>query len=634
MSILSMPRLQYLDADGVPYPSAKASFYLAGTNTPAIVYTDDLLTTPHPVAITQDGSGYFPPIYVNPDDGDLKLILTDEFGANSRTIDPVTADRYTPTVDELAVILNPRSPAELAAGVIPANYAYEFDYIERHGADTASTNNIAAVNKAISVATVPASNVHRHQMRSGDGTFIVDTPPTNPYGVDLERSGAIMERFNAWSGTWFRQLNSYANHRAGPRGVGKEYLYHLYNKLIANPGTGIFMEIFGDSTVAGGFGESSSLLVQNSFFDLAVNCGLPEALYITNHAAGGTSWTDFDPTAVLASGTMDVLLIKYGVNDGGKEYATRLELMTTTMRTKLAQIRAHANGSLDKLSIVLVGPTSTYDIPSRRDTYWYEQVRHPYVQAARDFQCLYIDAYAMLQDARYAAGLDMDAPYADDRSVHPLNERLMWLWPAVFREIFGWEETRVIAKNKDINLSGQMTFGAAGTAILPSAFPFGRSWYKANTSDGWPLEGAVLTQKQADGVAFQTFVVANAGGATKIGRRIALVGGNSWSILEGIPQALTYQNGWNTLATYNALTATLSSGVVTVEGTIAGGTTTIATAIATLPVGMRPTSTAGPFVCATNAGTCKVQVSNAGVITFVSAGDATYTAVSLRFAAA
>ncbi len=157
MSILSTPRLQYLDASGVPYPSAKASFFASGTSTPVVVYTDALLTTPHPLTITQDGSGYFPPIYINPADGDLKLVVTDQFGGNSRTTDPVTPELYEPTAYELATILNPQSPAEEAAGVVPSNYVVDttdYSKLERYFSGTIANGAdiTTAIKQALSIA--------------------------------------------------------------------------------------------------------------------------------------------------------------------------------------------------------------------------------------------------------------------------------------------------------------------------------------------------------------------------------------------------------------------------------------------------------------------------------------------------
>ena len=529
-----------------------------------------------------------------------------------------------------------RTEAEIEIGVTPDDDIYEPEYIERQGASTDAADNLIAINKAISAATVPSLNIHRHTIRSRDGTFIVSTPPTNPYGIELAGDGAILEEFTAYGGTRYRQLNTYADNLAGPHVIGREYRYHVYNKLIANAGTGINIEVYGDSTVAGSNGESSQLLIQTLFPNLGFRAGLPEQLAVSNNAVGGTSWTDFDPSTELAAGTMDVLIVKYGINDGAKTYATRLATMVTAMRDALATIRAHANGSLEDLTVVLVGPTSTYDAPNQRDTYWYEQLRGAYVRAARDYQCVYIDAYAMLQDARYSAGLDMDAPFADDRTVHPLNERLLWLWPAVFDAIFGYEETRFFAKNNVINLSGNMTSGNATAANTPSDFAFGVSFYRATTGNGFPIDGVLRVDRQMDGATMQTLFPFADANRTQIPKRLAYVSGNSWTKWTGIANAMTLQNSWVAFgSSFDEPQYILGEdGIVTCTGAIKSGTVTAGTTIATLPAGYRPPAIQGPIVVATNAGTCQIKIDTDGNIQFQTDGDTTYTSMHFSFRAA
>lgn len=78
MSGLLMPlfRMVALDANGAVAPGAKLASYLAGTTTPAPLYTDLALTTPHENPVVADGNGVFPAMY-----GDravaYKLLLTD-----------------------------------------------------------------------------------------------------------------------------------------------------------------------------------------------------------------------------------------------------------------------------------------------------------------------------------------------------------------------------------------------------------------------------------------------------------------------------------------------------------------------------------------------------------------------------
>lgn len=641
MALVSLPRQLVVDASGNPRSGARAYFYQSGTTTPITVYTTAAYAVPLTQPVEATASGLFPAVYVNPATATTYKIVvktssdTEIYSEDNIPVSILSASEVGALSSDSPVLssLN-RTAAEVAVGVTPVDYAYDAEYIERHGASTSSTDNLVAVDRAIEVATNPSINVQRRFMRSMEGSFVISAPPTNPYGIDLAGAGAIMEQFSAYDGTYYRQVNSYANNLSGPHVIGKEYLYHIWNKLIAGGNNTLNTFVYGDSTVAGGNGESSTLLIQNLFPNMGYWHGLPLPIAVTNRAVGGTSMTDMSLGTDLSGGTADLFIIKYGINDGSKTYATRLATYVTALRSMLATIRAHANGTLEELSIVLVGPTSTYDAVNQRDTYWYEQLRGPLVQAARDYQCMYIDAYAMLQDARYSAGLDMDAPYSDDRTVHPLNERLLWLWPAVFRAIFGSEESRFLATNKFINISGNFAAGAPLPTVVPSSYGYGLSIYRAKSTDSWPIDGATVTFRSQDGIVLQMLFPFDSANRTQIGRRLGYISGDTWTVWDGIAQALTYENSWDTLASWDALKATLSGGVVTVEGTIASGTTTAGTTIATLPAGMRPTANAGPFVCATNAGTCKVQVTSGGAIQFNTTGDATFTALAFSFTAA
>lgn len=61
-----LSRLQVVGPTGAPYAGAKRLFYLAGTATPATVYQDFDLATPHPATIVADSAGRFPAVYLDP----------------------------------------------------------------------------------------------------------------------------------------------------------------------------------------------------------------------------------------------------------------------------------------------------------------------------------------------------------------------------------------------------------------------------------------------------------------------------------------------------------------------------------------------------------------------------------------
>lgn len=77
---------------GVPLSGAKLYFYLSGTLTPATVYQDADLNTAWAFPATTDSAGRIV-VYLDPDIGDLKLVMTD---ADDVPVGP-TVDPIAPT---------------------------------------------------------------------------------------------------------------------------------------------------------------------------------------------------------------------------------------------------------------------------------------------------------------------------------------------------------------------------------------------------------------------------------------------------------------------------------------------------------------------------------------------------------
>lgn len=64
--LFSDPRARPLDANGDIMPGCYMQFYRTGTVTPADVFTDAALTTPHTNPVVADSAGRFPVIYLDP----------------------------------------------------------------------------------------------------------------------------------------------------------------------------------------------------------------------------------------------------------------------------------------------------------------------------------------------------------------------------------------------------------------------------------------------------------------------------------------------------------------------------------------------------------------------------------------
>lgn len=76
--------------NGRPSPGAQARFYRSGTTTPVTVYTSNDLSVAHPVPLTADAQGVFPPIWVSGASA-IKVAVTDAAGAalQGYPVDPV-----------------------------------------------------------------------------------------------------------------------------------------------------------------------------------------------------------------------------------------------------------------------------------------------------------------------------------------------------------------------------------------------------------------------------------------------------------------------------------------------------------------------------------------------------------------
>jgi len=70
----------------------KLYFYLTNTTTDVTVYQDGALTTPHTQPVVADSSGRFAPIYIDPTDGDLKVVQDTSADVERYTVDPYPVD--------------------------------------------------------------------------------------------------------------------------------------------------------------------------------------------------------------------------------------------------------------------------------------------------------------------------------------------------------------------------------------------------------------------------------------------------------------------------------------------------------------------------------------------------------------
>jgi hypothetical protein len=146
-----------LDADGKPISGARLSVFLSGTTTPAAVYQDAALTTPHASPVICDSAGRAPDIYFA-GDALLKVNIRDADDVEIRTIDPfnsaLSAGDLTfeqlgtgavlrtveSKLEERVTVLD-RVPVAMASAIVAKNSTVNVQAYAQQAVDTAGDNS-------------------------------------------------------------------------------------------------------------------------------------------------------------------------------------------------------------------------------------------------------------------------------------------------------------------------------------------------------------------------------------------------------------------------------------------------------------------------------------------------------------
>jgi hypothetical protein len=149
---------------GLPLPGGKLFSYIAGTSTPQATYTDSTQSTPNanPVILNANGQAA---VWLDPTKT-YKFILQDAFGNQIYSTDQVQGSLTAAVLTQqfLGAILNPQTPAELAASVTPLNYDYLPGVIERY---------LLGVNIPYSTSMTAAFQAAVNQARVGGGADVI-----------------------------------------------------------------------------------------------------------------------------------------------------------------------------------------------------------------------------------------------------------------------------------------------------------------------------------------------------------------------------------------------------------------------------------------------------------------------------
>lgn len=268
---------------------------------------------------------------------------------------------------------------------------------------------------------------------------------------------------------------------------GQEYLSWFHSRIMAGATPRVIFS--GDSTTHG-----SGIIAdpQRSRLDQAfktIGLASLDAIECINAGHPGAEvshWTT-NYLAIDLAQQPDLYVLRWGLNPNA---AGSFEV---DLRAGLQALRNAY--SLERLSVVLMTPNAANDSPNHRDRAHLDAINPAIRRAARDFKCVFIDIARLFPDAP-ADPVMMDDPFGDGRRVHP-------------RDVFNQAIASALA---DVVLPrGVTTFGAARFQNLaaaelrhdanatPVSFPEGITMERAYASLGWPLDGAIVTERQADG---------------------------------------------------------------------------------------------------------------------------------------
>ncbi len=397
------------------------------------------------------------------------------------------------------------------------------------------------------------------------------SPLTNPYGVPVQEGKLLIPSLVAGFDT---QLNTYADDANGLM-IGRENLATFWKHVTAGTLQNIY--IYGDSTVetSGAFPVKPHELFQQALYA----CGVNNAK-VFNRGLSGTSWSDLSPTPGDIGASTKLIVIKYGINDATK--ANALATIAADARTKLVAIRATVNGDFGNLSILLMGPSSTYRPSQGQDAKWYEDLRNLYVQLCKEFNCAYFDTYAYLQDTSKAPGfwLDLTAP---NEGLHPDPVAVYWIWREGIKTfVLGDGQWNISKANQLWNINNYTR--VASSAVTPEGYNYGVIVESALTANGFPFNGILTTIRHSDGVAVQRLHTQDVVPRTTERRG----GGAVWTQWSGVPTPIVGLNSWaNKGGGYATAGFQVGAdGFIDLYGVLAGGAA--ASTAFNLPVAARP----------------------------------------------
>jgi hypothetical protein len=230
----------------------------------------------------------------------------------------------------------------------------------------------------------------------------------------------------------------------------------------------------------------------------------------------------------------------------------------------------------------------------RRTEAYFDQIRAGIAQAARDYQCAFLDTFSHFQNAHDGVGywMDSDSSSGTARGIHPTDILYEHLSSAMADVIFplGWEPGRVNGVYNYSSADSQWNT-SSGTGINTYNAGITQRRMISSGTNAAPADGVVWTFKTPEGGMLQ-LNTGLPGTTASSGVSARVTFGSTASQWYGGKNdgASILSGGWsNYNASFMGLTYTLTwEGLVCLQGLIKPGTTTDGTVIMTLPAGFRP----------------------------------------------
>lgn len=184
----------------------------------------------------------------------------------------------------------------------------------------------------------------------------------------------------------------------------------------------------------------------------------------------------------------DLYILRWGLNPNLES------TFEADLRLGLARLRQQF--PVDTMSVLLMTPNACNDAPNGRDRAYLDTINPIIRRAARDYKCGFIDLARLFPDA-FSDPVMMDDPFGDGRRIHPRD---------VFNQSIASLITQVVLPEGVANFGAarlrNLSFAEFGPHVetLPVNYGMGINMHRAVSSMGWPLDGAVVTERQVDGI--------------------------------------------------------------------------------------------------------------------------------------